>query len=88
MDALEEDPYCSLLVLDLVMPRADGREVLRWVRGGVDTAAIPVLVRTGTENPGTEVELLEQGADDYLPKEAPPDRFLARVRAVLRRAAL
>jgi DNA-binding response OmpR family regulator len=64
----------------------DGREVLRQVRGSVDTAALPVLIRTGTGSDVLEAELLEAGADDYVDKSVDSDRFIARVRAVLRRA--
>ncbi|MSR22710.1 MAG: response regulator transcription factor [Gemmatimonadetes bacterium] len=48
----------------------------------------PVLIRTGAEGEEAEVELLEAGADEYLTKSIQPDRVMARVRAVLRRAAL
>ncbi len=88
VELLKEDPNYSLMILDLSMPKMDGRELLHWVRGSVDTAALPVLIRTGNEGDESEAELLEAGADDYLTKSAQPDRFLARVRAVLRRAAL
>jgi type II secretory ATPase GspE/PulE/Tfp pilus assembly ATPase PilB-like protein/ActR/RegA family two-component response regulator len=88
VDILKEDPHFSLIMLDLFMPKMDGREVLQWVRGSVDTAAVPVLIRTGMEGEDSEAELLEAGADDYLTKELEPKRFLARVKAILRRAAL
>jgi len=88
IDVLKRDPYWSLMILDLLMPRKDGREVLQWVRGSVETSALPVLVRTGKEGEESEAELLEAGADDYVAKEVHPHRFLARVRAVIRRAAL
>jgi type IV pilus assembly protein PilB len=88
IDVLKTDPYWSLMILDLLMPRKDGREVLQWVRGSVETVALPVLVRTGKEGEESEAELLEAGADDYVPKAVHPHRFLARVRAVIRRAAL
>ncbi len=88
IDLLKRDRDWSLVILDLLMPRKDGREVLGWIRGSVETAALPVLVRTGKEGEESEAELLEAGADDYVPKEVHPQRFLARVRAVIRRAAL
>jgi type II secretory ATPase GspE/PulE/Tfp pilus assembly ATPase PilB-like protein/CheY-like chemotaxis protein len=87
-DILSTDPDWSLMILDLLMPRMDGRELLRWIRGAVDTMALPVLVRTGKEGEEAEAEILEAGADDYLSKEIQAHRFLARVRAILRRAAL
>jgi type II secretory ATPase GspE/PulE/Tfp pilus assembly ATPase PilB-like protein/ActR/RegA family two-component response regulator len=88
LELLKADPSFSLLILDLSMPGMDGREVLDKIRGSVDTAALPVLIRTGTGNEAVEAELLEAGADDYLDKSVDATRFVARVRAVLRRSAL
>jgi CheY-like chemotaxis protein len=76
----------SLVVLDLEMPRLDGREVLRRLRADVRTAGLPVIVLTGAEGGTAEVELMEAGADDYIRKPMDPPRFVARVRAALRRA--
>ncbi len=76
----------NLMVLDLDMPTLGGRETLRAVRGSVSTAGLPVVVLTGTEDPAAEIELMEQGADDYIRKPIDPPRFLARVKATLRRA--
>jgi DNA-binding response OmpR family regulator len=88
VELLKTDPNFSLVVLDLYMPKMDGRQVLNWIRDSTDTAALPVLIRTGSEGVESEAELLESGADDYLTKLLPPNRFLARVRALLRRSAL
>lgn len=88
LERLDEDPDYSLVILDLAMPGLDGREVLSQIRGTVATAALPVLVRTGTGSEAIETELLEAGADDYVEKSVEPERFLARVHAVLRRALL
>ncbi len=88
VDRLAADPRFSLVVLDLHLPGLDGESVLRRIRGSVDTAALPVLVRTGTGGESREAELLEAGADDYVVKSASAERFLARVHAVLRRAGL
>ena len=76
----------DLMVLDLDMPMLGGREVLRAVRGSVSTAGLPVVVLTGTEDPQAEIELMEQGADDYIRKPIDPPRFLTRVKATMRRA--
>jgi CheY-like chemotaxis protein len=76
----------DLMVLDLDMPILGGRQVLRAVRGSVSTAGLPVVVLTGTADPGAEIEVMEQGADDYIRKPIDPPRFLARVNAALRRA--
>ncbi|HSW31522.1 MAG TPA: ATPase, T2SS/T4P/T4SS family [Longimicrobiales bacterium] len=88
MEVLGGDPDYSLVILDLAMPGLDGRQVLDLIRGSVSTSALPVLVRTGTGSDKLETELLEAGADDYVEKSVDPDRFLARVHAVLRRALL
>jgi CheY-like chemotaxis protein len=88
VELLKTDPNFSLVLLDLFMPRLDGRQVLNWIRDSTETAAIPVMIRTGAEGVESEAELLEAGADDYVTKSLPPNRFLARVRAMLRRAAL
>ena len=88
LDTLKADPNYSLVVLDLTMPRLEGREALERIRGSKDTRHIPVLIRTGEGDEGLEAELLEAGADDYVHKTADAGRFLARVKAVLRRAAL
>jgi type IV pilus assembly protein PilB len=86
MDIVKRDQGFQLVILDLAMPGLDGRQVLDQIRGSVDTAALPVLIRTGTGSNRIEAELLEAGADDYVEKSVDADRFMARVRAVLRRS--
>ena len=88
LDMLKLDPNYNLVILDLSMPGLDGRKVLERIRGNKDTAAIPVLVSTAFGNESVERELLEAGADDYLEKSVDAERFIARVRAVLRRAVM
>ena len=85
-DLLQEDQAFNLVILDLAMPGLDGRAVLQQLRGSLDTAALPVLIRTGTGSDQIEAELLEAGADDYVEKSVDADRFMARGHAVLRRA--
>ena len=86
IDLLKVDQDFQLVVLDLAMPGLDGRQVLDQIRGSVETAALPVLIRTATGSSQIEAELLEAGADDYVEKSVDADRILARVHAVLRRA--
>jgi CheY-like chemotaxis protein len=86
LDILKDDQEYSLVILDLAMPGMDGREVLQHIRGSIGTAALPVLIRTGTGSDSLEAELLEAGADEYVDKSMDSERFIARVRAVLRRA--
>ncbi len=78
----------ALLVLDLDMPRVSGHEVLDALRGDVRTSTLPVLVLTGATDSDTEVRMMDAGADDYVRKPLDPERFVARVRAVLKRASL
>jgi len=86
LEMLRSGAACCLIVLDLTMPRMDGRQVLEAVRASAATAALPVVVLTGAEDQATEIELLDAGADDYIRKPIDPARFIARVRAALRRA--
>ena len=83
---LEAASGFALMVLDLEMPEMGGREVLARVRQSVATAGLPVLVLTGSGSEGLEAQLMEEGADDYIRKPLEPARFVARVRAALRRA--
>ena len=86
IDLLKKDQEFNLVILDLAMPGLDGRAVLHQVRLSVETAALPVLIRTGTGSDEIEAELLEAGTDDYVEKSVDADRFMARVHAMLRRA--
>ena len=88
VERLDADPDFSLVILDLTMPGMDGRKVLDRIRGSKDTAALPVLVSTAFGGEEVETELLEAGADDFLEKTGDAKRFLARVKAVLRRAVM
>jgi CheY-like chemotaxis protein len=77
----------SLLILDLDMPGLDGHAVLAQLRSRLPTAGLPVVVLTASENPDDELRAMELGADDYVRKPIDPPRFLARIRAALRRAS-
>jgi DNA-binding response OmpR family regulator len=75
--------HYDLIVLDLRLPDQDGGELLRWLRRcGQGT---PVLVATARADVDQRVQLLNEGADDYLVKPFSLDELLARVRALLRR---
>lgn len=73
------------MVLDVMMPRLDGLEVARRLRGTGDD--LPILVLTARDAVSDRVAGLDAGADDYLPKPFELDELLARIRALLRRAA-
>lgn len=74
----------DLIVLDVMMPRMDGRETLRRLRGGGNW--IPVILLTQVGEAFERAMALEEGADDYLNKPFDPHELIARIRAVLRRA--
>ena len=71
------------MVLDVMMPRLDGLEVCRRLRGGGDD--LPILVLTARDAVSDRVAGLDAGADDYLPKPFALEELLARLRALLRR---
>jgi len=80
--ALKSNAF-DLVVLDLGLPKVDGVEVLRKVRG--EGGAVPVIVLSARDTASDRVLGLDAGADDYLIKPFDVDELLARVRAQLRR---
>ncbi len=75
----------DLVILDLLLPRMSGLEVLGAIRGEPRTHSLPVILLTAR---GAEMDKLvgfERGADDYLTKPFSPKELVARVHAVLRR---
>jgi len=74
----------DLIVLDVLMPRIDGREVLRRLRR--DDIWTPVILLTQVGESSERAMALEEGADDYLNKPFDPHELVARIRAVMRRA--
>jgi DNA-binding response OmpR family regulator len=73
----------DLIVLDVLMPVMDGREVLRHLRQ--KDIWIPTILLTQVGDAAERAIALEEGADDYLNKPFHPHELLARIRAVLRR---
>ena len=80
VDAVNPD----LIVLDVLMPKMDGREVLRRLRRMDNWTPIILLTQVGEAS--ERAMALEEGADDYLNKPFDPHELVARMRAVLRRA--
>jgi len=74
----------TLVVLDLMLPEVDGWEVCRRVR---TESSLPILMLTARDDDMDKIVGLEMGADDYLTKPFNPRELVARVRAILRRAA-
>ena len=87
-DALRQiatGPPVSLVLLDLSMPGMSGLAVLHELRGHVATSALPVVVLTASTDEHMEVASMDAGADDYVHKPFESQRFLARIKATLRR---
>jgi two-component system phosphate regulon response regulator OmpR len=74
----------DLVLLDLMLPDADGLDLCRRIRAMSD---VPIVMVTARGDTADRIVGLELGADDYLPKPFEPRELLARVRAVLRRRA-
>ena len=72
----------NLIVLDLLMPKMDGLEMLKELRS---FSAVPVIVLTAKDANSDRIKGLQLGADDYLPKPFNPDELVARIEAVRRR---
>ena len=83
LEKLLADPP-DLVVLDLMLPGLDGREVCRRLRAESD---LPVIMLTARDDDVDKIVGLELGADDYLTKPFNPRELLARIRAILRRSA-
>jgi two-component system, OmpR family, response regulator MprA len=84
VEALEQASVFApdAVVLDLGLPRLDGVEVARRLRGGGD---VPILMLTARDALESRVEGLDVGADDYVVKPFEREELLARLRAILRR---
>ena len=72
----------DLIVLDLLLPGMDGREVCRILRNESD---VPIIMLTALSDESDQIVGLEIGADDYIVKPFSPRALVARVRALLRR---
>lgn len=73
----------ALIVLDVLMPRLDGRETLRRLRQGGNWT--PVILLTQIAGTPERIMAFQEGADDYLNKPFDPQELVVRIRAVLRR---
>jgi len=76
----------DLILLDLVMPGMSGIEVLNDIRGGRETADLPVIMLTGRSDSAAAVEALAAGADDHVAKPVDFDVLAARIDRVIDRA--
>ncbi|TAM42261.1 response regulator transcription factor [bacterium] len=79
--------YPDLILLDLMLPGMDGLEVCKSLKKEAKTASIPIIMLTAKSQESDKVVGLELGADDYITKPFSPRELIARIKAVLRRAA-
>lgn len=77
----------DLVLLDIMMGEISGTQLARILKANPDTAGVPVIFCTARDTEDDEVRGLELGADDYITKPFSLRALLARVHAVLRRAA-
>jgi two-component system response regulator CpxR len=73
----------KVVILDIMLPKMNGLEVLRQIRAA---SSVPVILLTARGDEIDRIVGLEVGADDYLPKPFHPRELVARLRAILRRA--
>ncbi|WP_448191744.1 phosphate regulon transcriptional regulator PhoB [Azospirillum sp. sgz301742] len=81
----EQTPH--IVLLDWMLPLMSGLEVCRQLRRNPKTRDIPIIMLTARGEEGDRVRGLNSGADDYMTKPFSPTELVARMRAVLRRAA-
>jgi DNA-binding response OmpR family regulator len=82
-DIAQSKPY--LIVLDIMLPGADGFEVCKMLKGEPSYKNIPIIVLSARSDESDKILGLELGADDYITKPFSPRELVARVKAVLRR---
>jgi DNA-binding response OmpR family regulator len=84
VDLFDQQPF-DLVVLDIMLPKKDGLEVCREIRG---KSTVPIIMLTARADEVDKVIGLELGADDYMTKPFSLREFRSRVRAALRRAGM
>jgi DNA-binding response OmpR family regulator len=75
----------DLILLDLMLPDADGFEICKYLRRKDEFASVPIIMLTAKGEETDKILGLELGADDYVTKPFSPKELVARVKAVLRR---
>jgi two-component system, cell cycle response regulator len=83
LQLIEQSPP-DLILLDVMMPKIDGIEVARRVKGNRDLPFIPIIMQTALDATENKVEGLEAGADDYITKPIDFAELKARVNSMLR----
>ncbi len=84
LDLFYDNKDISLVILDVMMPRMDGWQVLREIR---ESSQLPVIMLTARSDERDELRGFELGVDEYVTKPFSPRTLVARVEAILRRTA-
>ncbi len=77
----------DLILLDVMMPELDGKEVVRALKKNEETSSVPVIFLTARDSELDEVIGLELGADDYITKPVSLPKLMARIKSALRKQA-
>ena len=85
---LVRSEHPDLVLLNMQLPGRDGLAVTRWLRADPGLTRIPIVMLAARAEDADKIMGLEAGADDYLAKPYSPRELLARVHAILRRAAV
>ena len=85
LEALRDGQW-RLVILDRMLPGANGMKILRWIKSSSSKGQLPVLMVTALGMASERIQGLNDGADDYLPKPFEPEELVARARALLRRS--
>lgn len=83
-DLVRSNNY-DLIVLDLMLPKLEGRVLCRMIRNDSQTSHVPIIMLTARGTEGDRIAGLDSGADDYIVKPFALGELLARIRAQLRR---
>ncbi len=75
----------DIIILDLMLPRKDGYEVIRQIKKETNIPEIPIIILTAKSEEIDKIVGLELGADDYITKPFSPRELIARIKAVMRR---
>jgi len=75
----------SLIVLDMMMPKMSGTDVMRLLKSDPRTAGIPIVMLTARKDEVDRIVSLELGADDYVTKPFSPRELVLRIRSILQR---
>ncbi|MBQ4361375.1 MAG: response regulator transcription factor [Lachnospiraceae bacterium] len=82
MDLFYANPDVALILLDVMMPKMDGWQVVREIR---ETSKVPIIMLTARADEKDELRGFELGVDEYVAKPFSPKVLIARVAAILRR---